>query len=107
MALEKRIVCDATTGKTKEETFDHTPLSLTEVKQQKIAEIKRQCSEVINKTYPVYKQLNISNLSGHTQLDKDNMLVWIKDKRDKSNLHESQVNAATTIAEVNAIVITW
>ncbi|MHB8171204.1 MAG: hypothetical protein ACYDG6_06645 [Thermincolia bacterium] len=50
MAIEKRITCDSITGKTKEETFTHTPPSLTEVKQQKIAETKLRAKAELDAT---------------------------------------------------------
>lgn len=53
-----------------------------EIETQRIASIKVKASEVINSKYPLYKQLNITNLlDGYTNDDKTKMIDFINSIR--------------------------
>lgn len=53
-----------------------------QLEEQGILSIKTKCNEVINSKYPIYKQLNISNLlDGYTDEDKNRMNNFINSTR--------------------------
>ena len=50
--------------------------------QQRIQEIEAKCNQVIVAVYPIYKQINITNLlTLYTEEDRDNMKIFIDNKR--------------------------
>ena len=50
--------------------------------QQRVQEIESRCNQVIEAVYPIYKQINITNLlTPYTEQDKDTMKVFIDNKR--------------------------
>ena len=50
--------------------------------QQRIQEIETKCNQVIEAVYPIYKQINITNLlTPYTEQDRDTMKVFIDSKR--------------------------
>ncbi|MBI3582366.1 MAG: hypothetical protein HY096_00265 [Nitrospinae bacterium] len=79
-------------------------VSLTVSKKLAIPQFKRKAQEEILAVYPIHKQININALQGYTQVDKDAMWQTINNIRNKSNNLEAQVNSATTVAEVEAVV---
>ena len=50
--------------------------------QQRILSIETKCNQVIEAVYPIYKQINITNLlTPYTEEDKDVMKTFIDSKR--------------------------
>ncbi len=50
--------------------------------QQRIQEIETKCNQVIESNYPIYKQINITNLlAPYTEQDKEEMIAFINNKR--------------------------
>ena len=50
--------------------------------QQRVQEIESRCNQVIEAVYPIYKQINITNLlTPYTEEDRDTMKVFIDNKR--------------------------
>ena len=50
--------------------------------QQRIQEIETKCNQVIESNYPIYKQINITNLlSPYTEEDREDMRAFIDNKR--------------------------
>lgn len=59
--------------------------------------IKDYCGKIIEKEYPVYKQMNILNRIGYTDADQKKMKDFIKKVRDASNnIEELLANTGTT-----------
>lgn len=64
----KFIVKDFTTDKQRE--------------KQRIQQIESRCNQSIESVYPIYKQINITNLlTPYTEEDRDNMKAFIDSKR--------------------------
>ncbi len=69
-----------------------------ELNQQRISLIKRKCGDIIESKYPLYKQLNITNLlDGYTQEDKTKMIDFINSIRAISNKAELEGTAIDDI----------
>ena len=50
--------------------------------QQRIQQIEDKCNQEIEDVYPIYKQINITNLlAPYTEQDRDTMKVFIDNKR--------------------------
>ena len=50
--------------------------------EQRILHIETKCNQVIEAVYPIYKQINITNLlTPYTEEDRDAMKVFIDNKR--------------------------
>ena len=50
--------------------------------EQRINQIETKCNQVIEAVYPIYKQINITNLlTPYTEQDRDTMKVFIDNKR--------------------------
>ena len=50
--------------------------------QQRIQEIETKCNQVIEAVYPIYKQINITNLlTPYTEEDREAMKAFIDNKR--------------------------
>ena len=50
--------------------------------EQRILYIETKCNQVIEAVYPIYKQINITNLlTPYTEQDRDTMKVFIDNKR--------------------------
>lgn len=73
-------------------------------KNRLLAEINAKSSLEILKKYPIHKQINISNLSGYTQSDKDLMLSYILSVRKYANDMETQINSITDKNELQNII---
>ena len=53
-----------------------------EKEKQRVQEIETKCNQVIEAVYPIYKQINITNLlTPYTEQDRDTMKVFIDNKR--------------------------
>lgn len=76
--------------------------TLLETKEQKINQLKTLCTEEINNSYPEYKQRNAS-LDIYGEEFKQEIIIFIQEKRNKINNLISQVNECETIDEVNLI----
>ena len=76
---------------------------ITNIKAEKIKWIKAKAGEEINAIVPVWKQMNLlrAQVNGGT---KDARFDQIDAIRTKSDQLEAQVNAAITVAEINAVV---
>jgi len=69
-----------------------------ELNQQRISLIKRKCGDIIESKYPLFKQLNITNLlDGYTQEDKTKMIDFINSVRTISNKAELEGTALEDI----------
>lgn len=69
-----------------------------EINQQRISLIKRKCGDIIESKYPLFKQLNITNLlDGYTQEDKTKMIDFINSVRTISNKAELEGTALEDI----------
>ena len=69
-----------------------------ELNQQRISLIKRKCGDIIESKYPLYKQLNITNLlDGYTQEDRIKMIDFINSIRAISNKAELEGTALEDI----------
>ena len=50
--------------------------------QQRVQEIESRCNQVIEAVYPIYKQINITNLlTPYTEEDREDMKAFIDSKR--------------------------
>lgn len=50
--------------------------------EQRIRQIESKCNQAIESVYPIYKQINITNLlTPYTEQDRDNMKSFIDSKR--------------------------
>lgn len=76
-------------------------------KINKIAEVKALCNRLIEAEYKPYKQRNINELQGYTAEDKTAMWDYINSKRYRSNVIEAEIEALTTLEEVNNYEITF
>ncbi len=66
---------------------------LIRLKEEKILEVRKIANEEIEAAYPIWKQLNISNLQlGHTEAEKTKMYADIKVIVDKCNALETTIN---------------
>ena len=53
-----------------------------EINESRIQHIEYKCNQVIEAVYPIYKQINITNLlTPYTEQDRDTMKVFIDNKR--------------------------
>ena len=79
--------------------------TLAEVKASRKLEFQGISNSEILAEYPIYKQININELQDFIQDDKDTMWTFINARRTKCNGLEDDIDAASTIAEVDAL--TW
>ena len=65
---------------TKKEIEEHLNPPLTE--EQRIQQIEDKCNQAIESVYPIYKQINITNLlTPYTEEDREVMKAFIDSKR--------------------------
>ena len=64
-------------------SFDKVDWRTTEeINEFRIQEIESRCNQVIEAVYPIYKQINITNLlTPYTEEDRDTMKAFINSKR--------------------------
>ena len=69
--------------KVSKKVLDEATLLKAEIEEeQRIQQIEAKCNQVIESVYPIYKQINITNLlSPYTEDDKDVMKAFIDSKR--------------------------
>lgn len=73
--------------------------TLEELKQEKIQELKSNCSAFIYSKYPIYKQLNVANGLAIEE-ETNQMHSFINKIRLICNEKESQINSLETAEEV-------
>ena len=67
--------------------------------QQRIQEIETKCNQVIEAVYPIYKQINITNLlTPYTEEDRDVMKTFIDSKR--AICHKA-ITEGTSVVDIN------
>ena len=67
--------------------------------EQRIQEIETKCNQVIEAVYPIYKQINITNLlTPYTEEDKDAMKAFIDSKR--AICHKA-IAEGTNVVDIN------
>ena len=72
---------------------------LEDLKQEKIQELKNNCSTFIYSKYPIYKQLNVAN-GLTTEEETSQMHSFINQIRSICNEKESQINSLETAEDV-------
>lgn len=83
------------------------PKTLEELKAEKIAELKSNCSNYILSVYPIYKQLNIINpLGDYSDEDRLTMNTFIDSQRTICASKEEEIKNAT-LKNINNISITF
>lgn len=60
-------------------------------KEQKILQIDAETSNNILNVYPIYKQINITNLIGYTDEDRQTMIKFILEKRNEGKQKKSLI----------------
>ena len=81
---------------------------IAELKQEKIAEIKKKAYETITTAYPEWKQINIiSNLQGYTEQEKTAMGNFILNIREQCSLFESDVTTKTAREDVEQYIFEY
>lgn len=56
--------------------------TVVEIEDNRIQKIESRCNQLIEAVYPIYKQINITNLlTPYTEEDKDDMKAFIDSKR--------------------------
>jgi hypothetical protein len=68
-------------------------INLDLLKESKINEVKREAGMKINEQYGFHKQININELQGYTQKDKDKMWNFINSIRDRANTMINEINS--------------
>ena len=67
--------------------------------QQRIHQIETKCNQVIEAVYPIYKQINITNLlTPYTEEDRDAMKAFIDSKR--AICHKA-IADGTSVVDIN------
>lgn len=72
-------------------------------KEKLLNKIRTKTNEAIEGLYPLYKQNNINNLQGYTQVEKDEMWAYINNHRDICNLYEIKIDESVTLKELKTI----
>ena len=94
-----RLEVDLDGNITEHEDAPIAEISKEELEKQRISLIKRKSGDIIESQYPIYKQLNITNLlDGYTQKDKDEMIEFINKIRNISNKAEQE---GTALEDIN------
>jgi dGTP triphosphohydrolase len=67
--------------------------------QQRIQQIETKCNQVIEAVYPIYKQINITNLlTPYTEEDREDMKAFIDSKR--AICHQA-ITEGTSVVDIN------
>ena len=77
--------------------------TLEEAQARKKAEIRNIAGSEILTQYPTYKQININEVQGFIQDDKDTMWLFINNTRAKCNELEDDIDLCETVEAVDAI----
>ena len=86
------------------ETVVFETKTLVEVQQEKIQQLKNNCSNCIYEVYPLFKQINLVNGLG-TEQEKTEYDTFISEKRTLCDTKEQEILNASTIEEINNINI--
>ena len=90
------------TKKEQEELLNINKKPLEELKQEKIRELKDNCSNYIYSQYPIHKQLNIANGLA-TEEEISQMTSFIQQARLTCEEKEQQINSVKTQKELEKI----
>ena len=82
------------------------PPSLEVQKSRRIAAINAEAGRRIESVWPLWAQSNAS-LGVYPESDANACRQWIEQHIDASNTATARVNAATTAAEIDAVVVAW
>ncbi|MBE0491096.1 MAG: hypothetical protein IBX44_02470 [Sulfurospirillum sp.] len=80
-----------------------TSVQMVFMKDKLLNFIRTKTNKDIEGLYPLYKQNNINNLQGYTQVDKDEMWAYINNHRDICSAFEMRINEAVTLKEFKTI----
>lgn len=78
--------------------------TLEELKQEKIQQLKNNCSNCIYAVYPLFKQINLVN-GLYTEQEKTEYDTFISEKRTLCDTKEQEILNASTVEEINNINI--
>jgi len=86
--------------KVSKEVLDEATLLKAEMEEeQRVQQIEAKCNQAIESVYPIYKQINITNLlTPYTEEDKDAMKAFIDSKR--AICHKA-IDDGTNIEDIN------
>jgi len=79
---------------------------LDQLKAQRIAQINYEAGQRIESVWPLWAQSNAA-LGVYPESDAIACRQWIEQHIDASNTAAARVNAATTAAEIDAVVVAW
>jgi hypothetical protein len=77
-----------------------------EVRAERIAQINYEAGRRIESVWPLWAQSNAA-LGVYPESDANACRQWIEQHIDASNTATARVNAATTAAEIDAVVVAW
>ena len=85
-----------------------TPTAVLDaLKSEKKRQIKAIAERLILGKYPIYKQLNITELQGYTEDERSEMWEYINSIREQSNTFESEVSGKKKPETVSNYVINY
>jgi hypothetical protein len=79
---------------------------LDQLKAQRIAQINYEANQRIESVWPLWAQSNAA-LGVYPESDAIACRQWIEQHIDASNTATARVNAATSAAEIDAVVVAW
>ena len=80
-------------------------IDINKIKQNKIRELKYNCSNYIYSIYPQFKQINITNQINATEEDLINMKQFIREQINICNEKENLINNSKNLEDLNLIKI--
>jgi len=85
---------------------------LADVKTQRIAQINAECTQRITAVWPLEKQATammgkLGLVPGYDDTGYAQMASWVDSHIAASNSASDAVNAATSIAQVEAVTVVW
>jgi len=81
-------------------------LSLEVQRSRRMAQINYEANRRIESVWPLWAQSNAA-LGVYPESDANACRQWIEQHIDASNTATARVNAATTAAEIDAVVVAW
>jgi dGTP triphosphohydrolase len=70
-----------------------------EINKSRIQQIEYECNQAIEDVYPIYKQINITNLlTPYTEEDREDMKAFIDNKRD---ICHKAITEGTSVVDIN------
>lgn len=79
---------------------------IEQLRAQRLAQINWEAGRRIESVWPLWAQSNAS-LGVYPESDANACRQWIEQHIDASNTATARVNAATTAAEIDAVVVAW